>query len=122
MKGKYYAVYDMKDEEVCIGVFESIEEICTFFGGIRRNRVECAITRKNPLAFKAKRYWVSVFKEPTKHSVRGLLRQKYGTAMYKICPDGIFIRRDGCRGWQLLASDYVGVIAQCVGQQGGWTE
>jgi hypothetical protein len=106
MKGKYYGVYDMKREDECVGVFESTKELCDFFGGIRPNRVSCAIVRKNPLAFKAKRYWVEVFEAATEYSVRKLLRQKFGTKRYRISGEGIFVSPEGTKGWQFFAEDF----------------
>jgi hypothetical protein len=105
MKGKYYGVYDIKHDENCVGVFNSIAEISAFFGGVRLNRIECAITRKNPLAFKSERYWVEVFEEPTTNAIRKMMRQRFGPGMYKICPEGIFIRQNGVRGWRFYAAD-----------------
>jgi len=39
MKGKYYGVYDFKNGEMCVGVFESASEIYEFFRGITKIRV-----------------------------------------------------------------------------------
>jgi hypothetical protein len=89
-----------------VGIFESTQAVCAYFGGIRENRVSCAIVRKNPLVFKSERYWVEVFKEPTANGVRKLLRQRFGAKMFKITNDGIFTRQSGVLGWELFASDF----------------
>jgi len=88
MRGKYYGVYNIKREDECLGIFESTEEVCAFFGGITRSRVWCAIFRKNPLAFKSERYWVEVFEEPTVNGVRRLIRRELGLKMF-VKADGI---------------------------------
>jgi len=106
MKGKYYGVYDMRDEDRCLGVFESTDEMCAFFGGIKRGRIWCAISRKNPLTFKAKRYWVEVFTEPTRNSVKKLLRQQYGPKKYRFRPEGIYIRDSVEQDWKFFTDDY----------------
>ena len=105
MKGKYYGVYNIKREDECVGVFESTAEICAFFGGIRPNRVSCAISRKNPLAFKSERYWVEVFEEPTENGVRKMIRRKLGLKML-VKPDGIYVRDRRTEEWQFFAKDF----------------
>jgi len=113
VKGKYYGVYDFKRGDACLGAFESVDEICDFFGGITNSRVWCAVTRKHPLAFKTERYWVEVFKEPTEGSTRNLMRQKFGANMFKISPDGIFIRKNYVSGWRLFAADFEEATRLC---------
>lgn len=108
MRGKYYGVYNIKREDECLGIFESTAEVCKFFGGIRPNRVSCAIVRKNPLVFGRERYHVEVFTEPTKNGVRTLLRMRYGLRNHQIRADGIYVREG--QGWRLLARDYEGVV------------
>jgi hypothetical protein len=110
MLGKYYGVYNIKNDEECVGIFESTAEICAFFGGIRTNRVSCAIVRKNPLAFKTERYWVTVFKEPTRNQAKTLLRQRFGKKMFKITDKGVFIRQKGIKGWNYFAVDYAEAV------------
>jgi len=105
MKGKYYGVYDLKNDEMCVGVFESVSEICEFFGGITKSRVWCAVTRKNPLAFKSKRYWVEVFTEPSERAIRAALRERFGKKNYRITEDGVFFRVEGVKGWQKLEGE-----------------
>ena len=105
MKGKYYGIYDMKRGEECVGVFESTAEICAFFGGIRPNRVSCAIVRKNPLTFGRERYWVKVFEEPTENGVRKLIRRKLGLKMF-MKPNGIYVRNRRTEAWRFFASDF----------------
>ncbi len=119
MNGKYYGVYNMKREDECVGVFESTQEICDFFGGIRLNRVSCAIVRKNPLAFKTERYWVEVFEEPTKNAVRKLMRERFGLRMYKISSDGIYTRREMNNDWQFFARDFEEAVSLCLNQKNG---
>jgi hypothetical protein len=106
MKGKYFGVYDLKHDETCVGVFESIAEICKFFGGITESRVWCGMSRNNALTFKTERYRVESFKEPTEHGVRKMLRQRFGAYMYKIRDDGIFCRQNNTQEWQFFAADY----------------
>jgi len=65
MKGKFYGLYDIRDSDICVGIFESINEICVFLGITNRNRIECSICRCTPLVFKEKRYRVGVFHTPT---------------------------------------------------------
>jgi len=113
MNGKYYGVYDLKNEDACVGVFESINEIAAFFGGIRRNRIECAIVRKNPIALKNKRYWVEVYETPSTAEVRRLMRERFGFFNYKICDDGVYIRGEGRKGWRLFASDFEEAVELC---------
>ena len=113
MNGKYFGVYNLKDDEACVGTFESIREICTFFGGITESRVWCGMSRNNALTFKTERYRVEVFEEPTEYSVRKLMRQRFGRGMYKICSDGIFYRQSGIRGWQFFAGDFEEAVALC---------
>ena len=109
MRGKYYGVYDTKDGDACVGVFESTAEICAFFGGIRANRVSCAIVRKNPLAFKSERYWVAVFTEPTESGARKLIRRKLGLKMF-VKPDGIYVRDRRTEQWRWFARDFEDVM------------
>ena len=114
MKGKYYGVYDIRNDDACVGIFESIEEVCTFFGGIRRNRIECAICRNNPLTFGAKKYWVEVYDIPTTAGVRQAMRRRFGATNYKICKNGdIYVRENGTKDWQLFATDYEEVMDLC---------
>ncbi len=113
MNGKYYGVYDIHREDECVGVFESTKEVCDFFGGIRPNRVSCAIIRKDPLTFKTKRYWVEAFKEPTKTAVRRMMKQKFGLWMYKIVPEGIFTRENRAAEWEYFAGDFEEAISLC---------
>ncbi len=113
MKGKYYGVYDIHREDECVGVFESTAEVCAFFGGIRPNRVSCAIIRKNPLAFKTKRYWVETFVEPTKTEVRRAMKKKFGRWMYKIVPEGIFVRKSYADEWRYFAGDFEEALDLC---------
>ncbi len=114
MKGKYYGVYNTKREDECVGVFESHEEISEFFGGIRPNRIACAIIRKNPLTFKKERYWVQVFVEPTKNEIRKLMRKRFGLWMYKIVEgEGIYTRRDYQDEWHFFAKDYEEAVRLC---------
>lgn len=49
---------------------------------------------------------MAVFMESTEHSVRQIRRQKFGAAMYKMCPEEIFVRREGIWRCQFLASHY----------------
>ena len=112
MKGKYYGVYDIKRKDECVGVFESTAEICAFFGGIRPNRVSCAITRKNPLAFKSERYWVEVFEELTENGVRKMICRKLGLKMF-IKPDGIYVRDRKTEEWQWFAGDFEEAAERC---------
>jgi hypothetical protein len=113
MRGRYYGVYDLKREDECVGVFESTDELCAFFGGIKRYRVWCAISRKNPLAFKTKRYWVEPFEEPTKTAVRRVMKQKFGLWMYKIVPEGIFVRANRADEWHYFAGDFEEALSLC---------
>lgn len=114
MKGKFYGVYDLKRNDECVGVFNNINEICDFFGGIRRNRVECAICRKNPLAFGSKRYWVEVFETVTEQAAKALLRKTFGRGFYKITPDGVFIRTSIVKSdWRFFAADYAEAAELC---------
>ena len=110
MKGKYYGVYDIKDDDAFVGIFESIAEIAAFFGGIRPNRIECAICRNNPLAFGAKRYKVEVYKTPTRQDVKRLLRRKFGMGNNAIRADGIYVRENGATGWRFFAGDFDEVV------------
>jgi hypothetical protein len=105
MNGKYYGLYDMKRNDECVGVFEGIQEICDFFGGIRRNRVECAICRKNPLAFGSERYWVEAFDTITKRDGKAILLKTLGHGMYKVVPDGVFARTSIVKtNWHFFAA------------------
>lgn len=114
MKGKYYGVYDMKRGEECVGVFNNINEICCFFGGIRQNRVECAICRKNPLAFGSERCWVEVFDTITKQAGKALLKRTLRHGKYKITPEGIFTRDSIVKtNWRFFAADYEEVAELC---------
>jgi len=113
MKGKWYGVYDIRDYEQCVGVFESTEELCAFFGGITRDRVWHAIYRNGPLTFGSKRYHVEVFKYATEKEVRRKLKQRFGAKMYKITPEGIFTRKEGVVGWRFFASDFEEVAQLC---------
>ena len=70
MKGKYFGIYDLKDNEQCIGVFESVDEICRFFRITNQNRIHESVHRKTPLAFHSKRYEVVSFAEPTVGGVK----------------------------------------------------
>ena len=116
MKGKYYGVYDLKRSEECIGVFGSINEICNFFGGIRRHRVECAICRKNPLAFGSERYWVVVFDTITEQAGKALLNRELGRWRYKVTPDGIYTRASIVKtDWRFYAANYEEAAELC-----GW--
>jgi hypothetical protein len=113
MNGKYFGVYDLKHDEACVGVFESIRDICAFFGGITESRVWCGMSRNNALTLKTERYRIEAFEEPTEYSVRKILRQRFGTGMYKINPDGIFIRQNGIRGWRFFAKDFEEAVSLC---------
>ena len=107
MRGKYFGVYDIKNDEQCVGVFESVEEICRFFRITNVNRIHEAVHRKMLLAFKSKRYWVASFTEPTKKGVQRKLREIYGMGHFEIRSDGtVYIRREGIKGWQFLAEDF----------------
>ena len=102
MRGKYYGVYNIKREDECLGIFESTAEVCKFFGGIRENRVSCAIVRKNPLVFGSERYHVEVFTEPTKNGAKRLIRQKLGLKMF-VKADGIYVRDRKTEEWRWFA-------------------
>jgi hypothetical protein len=106
MNGKYYGVYDMRSgEEDCVGIFESAEEICAFFGGINKSRIWCGITRGNALTFGKKRYRVEVFEGATVVGIRKLLRERFGKWNHQITRDGgIWVRQKG-ESWQLFAAD-----------------
>ena len=107
MLGKYFGVYDMKDNEQCLGIFESVEEICRFFRITNQNRIHEAVHRKMPLAFRSKRYEVISFAEPTKKGVQRKLREIYGMGHFEVRSDGtVFVRHDGVKGWRLLAEDF----------------
>ena len=113
MKGRYFAIYDLKQNEQCRGIFESIEEVCNFFGGISQDRVMHAIHRKMPLAFKTERFEVISFAEATKHEIRLKLRTTFGKGMFQITRNGIYVRYRGIKGWQLIANDYEGALPYC---------
>lgn len=113
MKGKYYGVYQLRtEEEPCIGMFESTQEVADFLY-VTRERLWLAVTRKNPIAIRKARYWIEVFKEPTEYSTRCLMREKFGLGMYKICPDGIFVRKCNDTTWHYFAADYEEATALC---------
>ena len=103
MNGKYYGVYDIKNEDSCVGVFESTREICAFFGDIREKRVSCAISRKKPLAFKSERYWVEVFQEVTENGVRRRLWRELRLKI-SVKVDGVYVREDRRVEWRWFAS------------------
>ncbi|MCL2224102.1 MAG: hypothetical protein FWB96_03935 [Defluviitaleaceae bacterium] len=103
--GHWYGVYNMRDGEACVGVFESTAEICAFFGGIKAHRVSKSVMLDYWLTFGSERYKVICFREPTRKEVKGLLRQRFGDKCYKISKDGIYFRIEGKRGWQLFAQD-----------------
>lgn len=105
MRGKWYGVYNVKNEDECVGVFESTAEVCKYFGGIRPNRVSCAIVRKNPLAFGSERYWVEVFEEPTENGVRKKVRRELGLKIF-VKPDGIYVRDRRTEEWRYFAKDF----------------
>jgi hypothetical protein len=113
MKGKYYGIYNIKREDECLGIFESRQEISDFFGGIKLNRISCAVVRKNPLMFGKERYWVEVFTEPTKNSVRKMMREKFGLWMYMIKAEGIYTRQDRNDDWHYFAADYEEAVSLC---------
>lgn len=107
MRGKYFGVYDIKNDEQCIGVFESVEEICRFFRITNQNRIHESVHRKMPLAFKSKRYWVESFTEPTKKGVQRKLQAEYGMGRFQVrSDDTVYVRQDGVKGWRLLAEDF----------------
>ena len=105
MKGKYYGVYDVRNGDACVGVFENVDEICAFFGGIAKRRVWCAVCRDNALTFKAERFRVVVYREPTIAGVRRMMRRRFGLGMFKRSRDGIYTRQEGVRGWRFFAAD-----------------
>jgi len=106
MCGKWYAVYNLRRDYECVGVFESTAEICAYFGGIKAHRVSQAISRKNPLTFKSDRFWVEVFQEPTLGGVRRILRKEHGYELVKTHESGIFVRKSKKEKWQLFASSF----------------
>ena len=107
MKGRYFGVYDLKNDEQCVGIFESVAEICRFFRINNLNRVHESVHRKRPLVFKKKRYWVVSYKEQTVKGARKLLRAKYGKSHYRIRENGeVYVRKDGIKGWRLLVEDF----------------
>ena len=113
--GRSRTLMNLKITSTCIGVFESTAEICAYFGGIRPNRVSCAITRKKPLAFKSERFWVEVFEEPTKNSVRKMLRQKFGLRRHWMRPDGIYVREDKGQEWRFFENDFEEAVERMTG-------
>ena len=117
MNGKYFGVYDIKDGDICVGVFESINEICAFFEITNRNRIECSICRKNPLAFKEKRYRVEVFLTYTEFGFRRLMRQRFGHKNYMLNrKDGNVYIRDMAKEnwvWVHYASNMDEAVEKC---------
>jgi hypothetical protein len=113
MNGIFYGVYDLKNDEACVGVFESTAEVCAFFGGITESRVWCGRTRDNALTFKTERYRVDAFKVPTKKEVREVLSRRFGKHMFKISPDGVFIREEDTLEWTFFAEDFEDAIEMC---------
>jgi hypothetical protein len=104
--GKWFALYDVKDNEACVGVFESTAEICAYFGGIKPHRVSKSVMLNYPLTFGDKRFRVAVFVEPTRKEIKRLLRQRFGDRCYKITEDGIYIREAMIgSGWRFFAQD-----------------
>jgi len=103
--GKWFGVYDERDGEACVGVFESTAEICAFFGGIKPHRVSKSVMLDYSLTFGSKRYKVVVFIEPTRTEIKRLLRQRFGNKCYKITKEGIYFREVGRQGWQFFAQD-----------------
>jgi len=59
--GKWYGLYNLKEGEACVGVFESTAEICKFFGITSKNRISSGIMRGNTLTFGKERYVVHVY-------------------------------------------------------------
>jgi hypothetical protein len=102
--GKWYGLYNLKEGEACVGIFENTAEIRAFFGITSKNRISSGIIRGNILTFEQERYQVKVFKEATVKEVRRLMRQRFGKQWYKISEEGVFIRQPG-QNWQLFASD-----------------
>ena len=106
MKGKYFCVYDLKNDEQCVGVFESVEGIFNFFRITNKNRIHESVHRKMPLAFKSKRYEVVPFAIPTMKEVKRKLREVYGMGHFEIRSNGeVYVRYDGTNGWKLLAEN-----------------
>jgi len=104
ISGHWYAVYNIREDEACVGVFESTAEICAFFGGILKHWVSKSVMLNYSLTFGSERYKVVVFKEATLKEVKRLLRQRFGDRRYKVTDDGVFIREFG-QSWQLFAPD-----------------
>ena len=102
--GKWYGLYNLKEGEACVGVFENTAEICAFFGITSKNRISSGIMRGNILTFGQERYQVKVFQEATLKEVRRLMNRQFGNRGYKISHDGIYIRQPG-QSWQFFASD-----------------
>jgi hypothetical protein len=61
--GKWYSVHDQINNEACVGVFESTDEICKFFGITSKNRISSGIMRGNILTFGKERYVHSSFEQ-----------------------------------------------------------
>jgi len=108
--GKYYGVYNLKEDGACVGVFESTSEIADYFGGIKNHRISKSVMLNYPLVFGKERFKVEVFIESTRAEARRILRQRFGERMYKISDDGIYIRQPG-QSWQYFAADYDEAVA-----------
>jgi len=54
--GKWFGVYDEKDNDICVGVSESTAEVCAYFGGIKAHRVSKSVMLDYSLTFGSKRY------------------------------------------------------------------
>lgn len=46
---KYYAVYDLKDNELCIGIFDKMQEVVDYLNVKNANVLASAISKKNAI-------------------------------------------------------------------------
>lgn len=60
LNSRFYSIYDMKENEICIGVFDTRQEVTDFLGITNKEVVSSAISKGNKLK---SRYIVKIIKE-----------------------------------------------------------